>query len=322
MCNINPDEFLSLQRERSFPVFVPSKPRKGCRRRQGRSTCSPAASEPPNLSPAPNQGTASATINQQRPQEITAKHNEAPDPNRRGHSQSKYSSGCTDAQSAELSQEVLHKKQSESKSSAHEDRERENCKVRFDESLMQVSQSSQEANAARIADTERPPDLYSFPHSQGEAEVNREKSLIELCVKDEASSKKEYFEAGRNLSSLSQSAVAKDQGGIESHAELLSQASGQEKLAMGTELPRSISNPCILPRPPVLPGIRPADRDGTVGGGGAALSLLEVQNSFSKSTAHRNFNSSITRAAANLRDNVVTGKKHDFYGINCFYLHG
>eukprot|EP00064_Thunnus_orientalis_P001756 superscaffoldBa00000121_g1759 len=90
----------------------------------------------------------------------------------------------------------------------------------------------------------------------------------------------------------------------------------------GKELPRSISNPCILPRPPVLPGIRPVGRAGTVGRGGAALSLLDLQDSFSKSEAHRNFNSSSTRAAVNLRDNIVTGKKHDFYGINCFYLHG
>lgn len=324
VCNTNLNELISLQRERSFPVFVPSKPRKGCRR-QGRSSCSPAAAELPNLSPAPNQDTASATINQHRPQEITTKHNEAPDPNQRGHSQSKYSSGSTEAQSVELSQEVLQKQRTESKSSAYEGRERENCKVQFDESPMQVSlsQSSQEANAARIADKERPLDLYSRPLSQGEMEVNREKSLIELCVKDEPSSKKEYFKAEKKLSSLSQSAVTKDLAGNESHAELLSRAaSEQEKLAKGRELPRSISNPCILQRPPVLPGIRPVDRVGAVGREGAALSLLDLQNSFSKSKAHHNFNSSITRAAVNLRDNVVTGKKHDFYGINCYYLHG
>lgn len=321
VCNTNLNELISLQRERSFPVYVPSKPRKGCRRRKGRS-CSPAAAELPILSPAPYQDTASATINQRRPQEITTKHNEAPDPNQRGHGQSNYSSGSMEAQNVELSQEVLYKQQTESKSSAYE---RENCKVQFDESPMLVSvlQRSQEANAAQIADKERPLEPCSRPLSQGEMEVNREKSLIELHVKDEPSSKKGYFKAGKKLSSLSQSAVAKDLAGNESHAELLSRAaSEQEKLEKGRELPRSISNPCILQRPPVLPGIRPVDRVGAVGREGAALSLLDLQNSFSKSKAHHSFNSSITRAAVNLRDNVVTGKKHDFYGINCYYLHG
>uniref|UniRef100_A0A8C9X6Y4 Uncharacterized protein n=1 Tax=Sander lucioperca TaxID=283035 RepID=A0A8C9X6Y4_SANLU len=113
---------------------------------------------------------------------------------------------------------------------------------------------------------------------------------------------------------ISQSSVAKDLAGIESNVELSLRASSeQEKLAKGREPPHSISNPCILPR---------MDRVGNVGREGAALRLLDLQNSFSKTKAHRNFNSSITRAAVNLRDNVVTGKKHDFYGINCYYLHG
>ncbi|XP_070690788.1 sperm-associated microtubule inner protein 4 [Pempheris klunzingeri] len=305
-------------RERSFPVFVPSKPRKGCRRRQGscvgRSTCSPTAADPLN------QATTSDTTNQHRPQEITANHNEAPDPNQKGHSQSKYSSGSTEAQSSGLSQGVLHKQQTETKSSVCEGRERENRKVQFDESLMHVSvaQSSQEANAAQIADIEKLLDSHKRPLSQGETEV-REKSPIELCVKDEPSSKKEYFKAGRRVSSLGQSAVAKDMSGIESHAELSSRASQQDTLQTGREL---LSNPCILPRPSVLPGIRPVDRVGAVGREEAALSLLDLQNSFSKSNVNRIFNSSITRPAVNLRDNVVTGKKHDFYGINCYYLHG
>ncbi|XP_030250452.1 uncharacterized protein C7orf31 homolog [Sparus aurata] len=171
--------------------------------------------------------------------------------------------------------------------------------------------SRQEANAARISDTERPLDLYNRPLSQGEMKANGEKSLH---AKDESSRKMEPFRAGRNISSLNKSDVAKDMAGIESHDELSSGAAAeQEKLALG-----SVSKSCILPRPPVLPGIHPLDRCGE----GAALSLLDVQSSFSKTTAHRNFNSSITRAAVNLRDNIVTGKKHDFYGINCHYLHG
>ncbi|XP_075965790.1 sperm-associated microtubule inner protein 4 [Anarhichas minor] len=206
-------------RERSFPIFVPSKPRGGCRRRQQGSTCSPTALELPNRSQAPNQGSPSGS---------------------------------------------------------------------------------------RISGTEQPPDMYTSPLSREEMEVNREKRLTELC--------------GGNLS---QSSVVKELGGIELNAKLSSRAaSEQEMLAKGRELPGSMSNPCILPRPPVLPGIRPVDRVGTVGRDGAALCLFDLQNSFSKSKAHRDFNCSITRAAVNLRDNVVAGKKHDFYGINCYYLHG
>uniref|UniRef100_A0A3B4XUB0 Uncharacterized protein n=1 Tax=Seriola lalandi dorsalis TaxID=1841481 RepID=A0A3B4XUB0_SERLL len=120
-----------------------------------------------------------------------------------------------------------------------------------------------------------------------------------------------------------QSAVAKNHVGIDSNTELLSTAAlEQDKLARVRELSHIISNPCVLPRPPVLPGIHPVDRVGTMGRGNSALSLLDLQNSFSKSEAHHNFNSSITRAAVSLRDNVVTGKKHDFYGINCYYLRG
>ncbi|XP_071325186.1 sperm-associated microtubule inner protein 4 [Trachinotus anak] len=306
-----------LLRERSGPVFVPSKPKQGCRNRQGscegRTACSPSAAEHLNPSMPLKQGTATVIINQHGPQEITAKHNEA-DLNPKGPSQSENSAGSTEAQSAELSQEASHKQQTHCKCFTHE---RENSKVQFDESLMQVSmsQSSQKANTAWLADTERPLDLHNRPLSQGE------KSLMEL--RDEQSHKKQYFKVGGNSSSLSLSAVAKNQAGIDLHTELLSRdASEQEKQAEVRGLSHSISNPCILPRPPALPGIHPVDRVATMGRENAALSLLDIQNSFSKSEVHRNFNNSIKRAAVNLRDNVVRGKKHNFYGINCYYLHG
>lgn len=250
-------------------------------------------------------------MHRHRPQEIIAKYNEAPDLNPKGHRQSGNSTRSTEAESAELPQDILRKQQNEHKSSVYESRER--YKVQFDESLTQVSvsQKSQEAN------TERPLEPYNSPDSHRETHINREKSLIEP-------SKKHYFKAGRKFeSSHSQSAVVEDQAGIDSHTELLSSAAlEQEKVAESREMSCSISNPCILRRPPVLPGIHPADRVGTVGREGAALSFLDLQNSFSKSETHRNFNSSITHVALNLRDNVVTGKKHNFYGINCYYLHG
>lgn len=301
MCNANPYEFLCLQREQSFPVFYPSKARKGCKGRQGshvgRSTCSPTAAELLNPPPTPNQDTSPFSVNHHIPQDITVKHNEAPGPDQN------HSFGSEEEHGYELSQEFSHTAQTVSK--------RTNCKVQFDESLLQ---SSQKVNPAPISGTVRPKDQ--------EMEANGEKIPSELYVKSEPSSKKENFKAGRNGSCLSLlSVVRKDLAGIESHAESTSSAaSEQEKLAESGALSCSNSHPCILPRPPVLPGIHQGDKFGPAGK--ERLSLLDLQNSFSKSAAHRKFNDSITRAAVNLRDNVVTGKKHEFYGINSYYLRG
>ncbi|XP_071763532.2 sperm-associated microtubule inner protein 4 [Centroberyx gerrardi] len=331
-------------RERSYPAFVPSKPREG-RRREGssavrsayRPTTEPTAGpvEPLYPSPAPNQDTAPASILQHKPQEITAKHNETPDPNPKGRSQAEYSSHrSTEAKSAAVSQEVLHKQQPESKNPECEIRGKENRRVQFDEGHKQVSlpQTCQETNAAqatgtKIADAERSLALNSRPLPHTETEVNKEKSLIELCYKDVPSSRKQGYKVGSNPFSLRQSALAKDQAGIESDTEVLSRAAlEQEKLQKGSELLHSISTPCILPRPPVLPCIHPVGGAGTLGGERPVLghfsSLLDLQDSFSKSEVHRNFNSSIVGAAADLRDNICMGKKHNFYGINCSYLHG
>uniref|UniRef100_A0AAX7T0D3 Uncharacterized protein n=1 Tax=Astatotilapia calliptera TaxID=8154 RepID=A0AAX7T0D3_ASTCA len=123
---------------------------------------------------------------------------------------------------------------------------------------------------------------------------------------------KKLFKVGRNIPSCSPLLEDKDQTGRESHPKLLPGAEDRERL-------HGNSNPCIMPRSPVLPG---SSSIGTVGKSGAALTLLDLQHSFSKSEAHRKFNSSITHAAVNLRDNVVCGKKHNFYGINCYYIHG
>nr|XP_019948395.1 PREDICTED: uncharacterized protein C7orf31 homolog isoform X1 [Paralichthys olivaceus] len=251
-------------RERSYPVFVPSKPKHACRRRQGshegRSSSSPTATELLNPSSALQQG---AIINQLRPQEITAQHNEALDLNPKGHS------WCRNrAQRDELSQGASCTPQTLSKSLVHEDGERGNCKVQFDENLTQVSMSQ----------------------SNQEAEGSQQNFKV---------------------------------AGTDSHTESLLRApSEREEAAGGRELAHSISNPCILPRPCVLPDIRPGDRAGTTGGENAALCLLDLQNSFSKTAAHRSFNNSITRTAVDLRDNMVTGRQHNFYGINCYYLHG
>ncbi|XP_030014600.1 uncharacterized protein C7orf31 homolog [Sphaeramia orbicularis] len=275
----------TLLRERSYPVFVPSKPREGCKRRKetgsGRISFSPTgAADLPNPFPAPHRASASATP--PGPHESTATDNEASDPNQKGHSQSQYS---TEAGSAELSHRVLHKQRTGTL--------KENCKAQFDESLTQtyVSQSSKEANAAQTASTEQP--LHRPPLLQAEKDLHRENSLNRLCNKDARNGTKECSKAATNSTNIN-----------------------LEKLTESRELPWSMLNPCILPRPPVLPDI------GTMRGQGAAPGLLDLQDAFSKTDAHHNFNNSIKRAAVNLRDNVVTGKKHDFYGINCWYLHG
>uniref|UniRef100_A0A672I3I7 Uncharacterized protein n=1 Tax=Salarias fasciatus TaxID=181472 RepID=A0A672I3I7_SALFA len=167
----------------------------------------------------------------------------------------------------------------------------------FDEGLIQksMSQNSQEVNAAQISKTEASLNVCSRPYSQGKVST-REKGWVEL---DEA----------------------RDKANIAPNAEVLSRASlEQDSLTEGKQLLPPTSNPSILPRP--LPGIRSTSQAGAVGGAGGAVSILELQNSFSKSEAHRNFNRSITHAAVDLRDNIVTGKKHNFFGINCNYIHG
>ncbi|KAM8826219.1 sperm-associated microtubule inner protein 4 [Synchiropus picturatus] len=70
----------------------------------------------------------------------------------------------------------------------------------------------------------------------------------------------------------------------------------------------------LLPRPPVLPGIQQSSRTN----GSDPQTLLQP---FSKSEAHRRFNVSTARPLVNLNDNVVSGRKHNFYGVNCNFLH-
>lgn len=107
-------------------------------------------------------------------------------------------------------------------------------------------------------------------------------------------------------------AVHKDHTGSGSQEQLcLGSVVEEEGKPEGRELLRS--NSSILPRPPILPGIHQS---------GMAPSLLELQHSFSKSEARKKFNSSISQAPVNLRDHGVAGKKHNFFGINCNYIHG
>ncbi|XP_018596137.2 uncharacterized protein C7orf31 homolog [Scleropages formosus] len=49
--------------------------------------------------------------------------------------------------------------------------------------------------------------------------------------------------------------------------------------------------------------------------------LLALQDSFSKTEAHRCFQQSLQGSPADLRDSIRTGKRHCFYGFNSYYFH-
>lgn len=105
-----------------------------------------------------------------------------------------------------------------------------------------------------------------------------------------------------------------------SHVDFLSGWSSEEEMTERRELRHSVSSPCSFPS--VLQRTGSGNKPRPLAGASSTVSLLELQNSFSKSEAHRNFNSSVTRTVMNLRDNVTSGKKHNFYGINCNLIHG
>lgn len=296
MCNTNPNGFFSPQRERSLPVFIPSKPSKRIGRRHRQKASRPTFAELPDSPPAGNQVTSPFPVNTTNsPNDIAVRRYEAAHLNQKVQSPYKHSSGSAEAASSELSREVSRKQQTLSRSFAYEGRKRGECKVQFDEIPTRVAQRSREADCAWTAVTERPPDPSSCPPRQLEMQANGERSPA-------AKAEKEYFRTEMNASSL------RECGGLSSTAA----ESEQRDVVKSRELSQSFPNPCILPRPPVLPGIV----------GKQDSPLLDLQNSFSKTTAHHDFNSSLTYAAVNLNDNVVAGKKHSFYGINSCYLRG
>ncbi|KAL2083825.1 hypothetical protein ACEWY4_019343 [Coilia grayii] len=59
-----------------------------------------------------------------------------------------------------------------------------------------------------------------------------------------------------------------------------------------------------------------------LGRNSAAVRLLELQDSFSKTEAHRRFHHTDTHThPIDLRHNQHTGRKHAFYGLNAYYYH-
>ncbi|KAM9403675.1 uncharacterized protein spmip4 isoform 2-T3 [Salvelinus alpinus] len=208
----------------------------------------------------------------------------------------------------------------------------------------------------KVTDTESSLALYShqLPHpplNETTEVTNENNTQREVWYEDVPSSKKQsYTASGGNPFSLSQPAPAlatnNTGAAYESETELSAadlvspnirnwRSSGN--LVLGSEMtanqtleeqdrewqnreipiPRSISNPCIQPRPHALPSTHPGER----GRGRCQLALLELQDSFRKSEVHRLFHSSLQGGAVNLQDNVHTGRKHRFYGFNSFYYH-
>ncbi|XP_054904085.1 uncharacterized protein C7orf31 [Poeciliopsis prolifica] len=279
-------------RESSYPVFVPSKPKAG--RRQRLQT---KRSDRPNFANLRmsnlNQSTAPSSIYQKQPQQLMDNYYKATDMRQMGHSQSESETGLIDVQHTDSSLEILQER------AVDHGRERENRKIQFNESLMQESESKSSEGA-----TVQQFNLSSESSFQREAKVKPQTNSMEL-QKEDPQIKKQPLRVGNTLSS-----------------ELHDASSNKEDDATkGSELLSSLPKVSILPRSSVFSGI-PSNTFETPGRTGANLTLLDLQNSFSKSEAHRRFNNSITHAAVDLRDNVVTGKRHNFYGINCNHIHG
>lgn len=171
-------------------------------------------------------------------------------------------------------------------------RKRENFKVHFDEIPKQVSPGSKEGNSLHSSGAERPLHLYRWAPSQPELGFEGEKR-----------------HAGLNAHPMTTARGGSDLIPTDARVELHSSP---------VVLQGNASHLRILPGPPAPSGLHLAVRRGEA----AALTLLELQDSFSKSAAHRSYNSSITGATVNLRDSVGTGRKHNFFGINCCYLRG
>lgn len=168
-------------------------------------------------------------------------------------------------------------------------RKRENYKVQFDEIPKQVSPGSKEGNFLHSSGAERSLHLYKWAPYQPELESEDKRH------------------AGLNAHPMTAA-----RGG----SDLIPADAAVDLQSSPVVLQGNASHPSVLP--PAPSGLCLAVR----GGEAAALTLLELQGSFSKSAAHRSYNRSITGATVNLRDSVATGRKHNFFGINCCYLRG
>ncbi|XP_067094211.1 sperm-associated microtubule inner protein 4 [Osmerus mordax] len=173
----------------------------------------------------------------------------------------------------------------------------------------------------KITDTDRSLALYSrqLPHFVPEIEGAIVDTREVTCYEDVPAGRNHNYTLGGNLFSLTDPVLDTN-----IKAGKLDSEGSSKKVVTNNwpdrEFPRSISNPCIQPRPPALASAQQGRKTGRVPLGRSHSSLLELQDSFSKTEVHQRLHSTFQGATADLRLNTSTGRKHQFYGLNCYYF--
>ena len=181
--------------------------------------------------------------------------------------------------------------------------------------------NSRLGGAEKIADTERSLALYSrqLPHFVPEIEGAIIDTREVTRYEDVPASRIHNYTLGGNLFSLSDPVLDTDIKAVKFDSEGFSKQVVTNNWR-DREFPRSISNPCIQPRPPALASTQLGRKTGRVPLGRSHSSLLELQDSFSKTEVHQRLHSTLQGATADLRLNTSTGRKHQFNGLNCYYF--
>ncbi|KAL7874182.1 hypothetical protein SRHO_G00051520 [Serrasalmus rhombeus] len=128
--------------------------------------------------------------------------------------------------------------------------------------------------------------------------------------------------AGRNPFELSKFApsIVDKRDGLVALEQPLKQTVEEKERVSGV----SHASSCIQPRSSSAPfrhGGRTSSRDVENGLFGSRSALLELQDSFSQSEAHRHFHETLQSTSMDLRDNHHSGRKHSFYGFSSYYFH-
>ncbi|XP_036434041.1 uncharacterized protein C7orf31 [Colossoma macropomum] len=152
------------------------------------------------------------------------------------------------------------------------------------------------------------PALQDKEHQAGQGDLSNSKVL--------------KYMAGRNPFELSKFApsIVDKRDGLVALEQPLKQSAEEKERVSGV----SRASPCILPRSSSAPfryGGRTSSRDVEDGLFRSQSALLELQDSFSHSEAHRRFHETLQGASMDLRDNRHSGRKHSFYGFNSYYFH-
>ncbi|KAL6488463.1 hypothetical protein MHYP_G00022040 [Metynnis hypsauchen] len=149
------------------------------------------------------------------------------------------------------------------------------------------------------------PALQDSEHQAGQRDLSNSKVL--------------KYMAGRNPFELSKFApsIVDKRDGLAALEQPLKQSVEEKERVSGV----SHASSCIQPRSSSRYGGRTGSRDVENGLFGSRSALLELQDSFSQSEAHRHFHEKLQSASMDLRDNHHSGRKHSFYGFNSYYFH-